>query len=516
MEIAVCVKAVPDYDMVLPKDFQQWEGAAPDVSYAQEIFGCFDETALELALRLKENLSCVTLSAVSVGDPSSLLRGLYAVGYEKVCAVKPASDVGTEAKLDFAPHLTAAYLAGYFRQHPADLILCGRQTGPGDSGLVPYLLARSLGISCIPSAVGLKAVKGKEANSAAGKGADASQAEECMDAVGETGDQASIAVELADGTICQMKGPSVVIIDNVADCFLRIPTLKEKLAAKKKAVTEVQAASCSGGESDGAFTSMARLLPLPRREKCAFFTGTPREQAAALLQWLKEHQPKPRADEKMPEEKAGVQGTCGWKGMSQEEQPEIFLLEDSPQNRMIAVQMREILGGSCLFQVRELLLSEDEVYARRRAYSSNVQADYRLCLPAVMTVQGGSGTGEETLEDAGKIVAAGRGIESRANFHKLQACAAQMGAMAGCTRPVAMNAWAPVEALIGQSGHQVSPDWMVTVGASGSAPFLSGIRTEHLAAVDRDPDAKIFWNAEVGIVADTETFLDALAEELRS
>ena len=120
----------------------------------------------------------------------------------------------------------------------------------------------------------------------------------------------------------------------------------------------------------------------------------------------------------------------------------------------------------------------------------------------------------ETLEGAAGILAAGRGIGGKQNFQRLAACAAALGAQAGATRPAVMNTWAEMERLIGQSGHQVSPRWMVTVGASGSGPFLAGVRAERLAAVDNDPNAMIFWNADLGIQADAGAFLDALEKEL--
>ena len=47
------------------------------------------------------------------------------------------------------------------------------------------------------------------------------------------------------------------------------------------------------------------------------------------------------------------------------------------------------------------------------------------------------------------------------------------------------------------------------------ARFMEELPTvERLAAVDNDPNAMIFWNADLGIQADAGAFLDALEKEL--
>ena len=54
MKVCVCFKVVEDLEKVVPTDWQEFEGF-PDTSYVGKIIGYFDEVALELALRLKDN-----------------------------------------------------------------------------------------------------------------------------------------------------------------------------------------------------------------------------------------------------------------------------------------------------------------------------------------------------------------------------------------------------------------------------------------------------------------------------
>jgi electron transfer flavoprotein alpha/beta subunit len=75
MKIAVCFKAVPDFDQVVEAD---WDGFSLDADwgYVKRVFGCFDESALETTLRLRtawedlgEETECTALTAAPLQDP---------------------------------------------------------------------------------------------------------------------------------------------------------------------------------------------------------------------------------------------------------------------------------------------------------------------------------------------------------------------------------------------------------------------------------------------------------------
>ena len=54
--------------------------------------------------------------------------------------------------------------------------------------------------------------------------------------------------------------------------------------------------------------------------------------------------------------------------------PDLLVLEDGGEARGLAVGLARRLGGSCLFQVRELWREGAGLLARRGAYNSNLQA----------------------------------------------------------------------------------------------------------------------------------------------
>lgn len=152
MKIVVCFKIVPDYEVLLSSEWEQPDSL--DFAYVKKMYGCFDEPALEMALRIADSCRAeeepVETIAVTCGAPEgsvseSLLRALFAAGFNDVVLL-PQSE-------SFNPKDTAKSLASWFIANPADLVLTGRMVGPGDSGMVPYYLAKELGAELYPEAV---------------------------------------------------------------------------------------------------------------------------------------------------------------------------------------------------------------------------------------------------------------------------------------------------------------------------------------------------------------------------
>ena len=87
MKILACFKIVPDLDLVAEEDWKADEELRVDTGYVRPIWNCFDESALEMMLKLSdlsEGFDVVyELSALTVGKKKdeSFLKTLYALGY---------------------------------------------------------------------------------------------------------------------------------------------------------------------------------------------------------------------------------------------------------------------------------------------------------------------------------------------------------------------------------------------------------------------------------------------------
>ena len=111
------------------------------------------------------------------------------------------------------------------------------------------------------------------------------------------------------------------------------------------------------------------------------------------------------------------------------------------------------------------------------------------------------------------LVVAGYGAGSRKGVERIARAARRMGADFGVSRLVAMNAWAPMDRLIGVSGTRAAPALCIVVGASGAPALYWGIeKAAFIAAIDTDEHAPIVRNADVAIMDDGVDVIEELAE----
>jgi electron transfer flavoprotein alpha subunit len=120
------------------------------------------------------------------------------------------------------------------------------------------------------------------------------------------------------------------------------------------------------------------------------------------------------------------------------------------------------------------------------------------------------------VADARTIVAAGMGAAADDLLAMIEELAALLEGSIGTTRPVVDAGKIPRERLIGQTGRVVGPDFYLALGISGASHHVGGIQdSKNIVAVNRDPAAPIFRNADAGVVADLREVLPALIKRIR-
>jgi electron transfer flavoprotein alpha subunit len=121
------------------------------------------------------------------------------------------------------------------------------------------------------------------------------------------------------------------------------------------------------------------------------------------------------------------------------------------------------------------------------------------------------------LEEAKVIVAGGGGIGAREGFEILEELAQILGGAVGITRVPRDEGWMPSSQEIGQTGHIVSPDLYIAVGISGAPQHLAGCSgAKNIVAINKDPQAHIFQEADIGIVGDYREVIPILIEQCRA
>ncbi len=120
------------------------------------------------------------------------------------------------------------------------------------------------------------------------------------------------------------------------------------------------------------------------------------------------------------------------------------------------------------------------------------------------------------IPDAERVVSVGRGITKKENLKITNKLVAAAGAAAGCSRPVAETmALFPMNRYVGMSGQTFNGNLYIACGISGAPQHLRGIKNATtIVAINSNPNARIFKNADYGIVGTIEEIVPLLADAL--
>jgi electron transfer flavoprotein beta subunit len=140
VEIVVCVKPVPEAETRLRPTA---DGRGLDPEAVKYVLAGYDESAVEQALLLKESIPGSRVHVVSCGPAprtEEVLRAAIALGCDQATWVEASAESVND------PGAAARALAVAVRGLPHDLVLCGKQAGDDESGLVAGALAELLGV----------------------------------------------------------------------------------------------------------------------------------------------------------------------------------------------------------------------------------------------------------------------------------------------------------------------------------------------------------------------------------
>ena len=120
------------------------------------------------------------------------------------------------------------------------------------------------------------------------------------------------------------------------------------------------------------------------------------------------------------------------------------------------------------------------------------------------------------ISQADRVVSAGKGIGEKANMKLIEDLAIQAGAAIGSSRPVAETLrYVPLNRYVGMSGQKFNGNLYIACGISGAGQHLKGIKdATTIVAINNNPNAPIFKNADYGIVGDLKEVLPILTKAL--
>ncbi len=108
------------------------------------------------------------------------------------------------------------------------------------------------------------------------------------------------------------------------------------------------------------------------------------------------------------------------------------------------------------------------------------------------------------LADAPRVVSFGRGVKAKDDVALMRQLADALDAELACSMPVADDlGWLEKERYVGRSGNHIAPNLYLAVGIAGAPQHMEGVRGARVvAAINSDPDARVFLTADYGIVGD--------------
>ncbi len=121
------------------------------------------------------------------------------------------------------------------------------------------------------------------------------------------------------------------------------------------------------------------------------------------------------------------------------------------------------------------------------------------------------------LDEAQRVICVGTGIGGPENLAAIDALAKALEAQIGATRRVVDQGWLPRHQQIGLTGKVISPALYIGIGVRGALNHTIGIQQAGtIVAINSDPNAEIFHNADFGVVSDWLEIVPELTDTLRA
>jgi len=250
IHIVVCIKQVPDPEAPAASFKVNSETKTILADGVPPVMNPYDESALEVALRIKETQPDVRITVVSFGPKlaKAVLLKALAVGADELYMIEDQS-------VDADGHVTARILSSVLEKIGFDLVLAGRQASDSNSGVVGLALAEMLSVPAVSWAR----------------------------KIGSDADHLVIERVIPDGfEVLRGPMPALVTISHEAG-ELRSPKLPDMRKARQKPIHRMSVADFETDRTPERLIDCIRLEPPQRERSCRFIEGDSPAEAGISL-----------------------------------------------------------------------------------------------------------------------------------------------------------------------------------------------------------------------------------------
>jgi electron transfer flavoprotein alpha subunit len=226
--------------------------------------------------------------------------------------------------------------------------------------------------------------------------------------------------------------------------------------------------------------------------------------------------------------------------------PRVVLAGRNPAERVLLGAVAARLGAAVLTGARSVSIDGEKTIVVNAVYGDIAEETVAVSGPAALLLDGGSvppsadgsapieevsgtplalkvietsthGFEEVDLNSAHRVIGVGRGLKAKEDLAAIEELADAVQAEIACSRPVAEGLnWMGKDRYIGSSGARISPQLYVAVGISGQLQHMVGVMgAETIVAINSDPNAAVFKQADYGLVGDLYQLVPAITAALK-
>ncbi|WP_042350644.1 electron transfer flavoprotein subunit alpha/FixB family protein [Bacillus massiliigorillae] len=239
--------------------------------------------------------------------------------------------------------------------------------------------------------------------------------------------------------------------------------------------------------------------------------------------------------------------------MLRAEGAKLVMVYSSVSGKLMAGKIATLLGTSAISNVSDFAVEDGNVIVKHMVFGgAAIRTEKALSETVVVTV--GSGAFEKAAKDdarqgkvtevaaeasvagikvlehrpkqgevvnlgsAKRVVGVGRGFAAQEDLKMAEELAGLMGAEMACSRPIAEGEkWMSKERYIGVSGVVLKPEVYLSMGISGQIQHMVGVnQAKTLVAINKDKNAPVFKQADIGLVGDIYTVLPQIIEKMKA